>query len=237
MGFQLKTRMTVARLRVPGERPSLWVCSPIGEPEALRGALDELGEVRHIVAPNALHHLGLGAYSRAFPEATIWATKNVEERSGTKVHEVLSPQDEAPAAWGPDLRLCVLGGNLLFHEALVLHRPSRTLIVTDFVEKIDESCCSKRVLRILPLFGLRRGEPTPAPEHRLFAVDPEPLRRAKERVLAWEFDRMIIAHGPNVEQGAKDELALCFDRAIEAATGRGRVSVAARRLWIRMIPS
>jgi hypothetical protein len=56
-------------------------------------------------------------------------------------------------------------------------------------------------------------------------------------VLAWDFDRIIIAHGPAIADDAKDELAICFDRAIRAATGRGRLSIALRELWIRTVPS
>ncbi|MCA9708076.1 MAG: DUF4336 domain-containing protein [Myxococcales bacterium] len=237
LGFRLQTRMTVVRLSQAADRGALWLHSPIGDVDALRPSLDALGEVRHLVAPNALHHLGLEGFSRAFSDATIWATKNVELRSGMRAHERLTPRQATPAAWGPDLELCVLGGNLLFDEALVLHRPSRTLIVTDFVEKIDESCTgSSWTPRLLTLFGMTKGQPAPAPEHRIFAVDPEPLRQAKERVLAWDFDRMIIAHGPTVEHHAKDELASCFDRAIRAATGRGRASVAVRKLWLQLVP-
>jgi hypothetical protein len=196
--------------------------------------------VRHLVAPNGLHHLGLGSFVRAFPDATTWATMNVETRSGHRVDEVpVGPpeRDTTPESWGPDLELCVLGGNLLLAEALVLHKPSKTLIVTDFVEKIDESCCPPWAVRLLPVFGLFRGVPAPAPEHRSFAVDPAPLRAAQERVLAWDFERMIIAHGPNVNADAKSELASCFDAAIEAARGRGRISVALRKLWIAVAPS
>ncbi|MCB9751470.1 MAG: DUF4336 domain-containing protein [Myxococcales bacterium] len=242
LGMPLKTRMTVVRLSDQPDAP-LWLHSPIGDAPALRSRLDALGTVRHLVAPNAIHHLGLRDFANEFPDATIWATKNVEARSRIRAHASLEgppERDTTPARWGADLELCVLGGNLLLEEALVLHRPSRTLIVTDFVEKIDESCTSPRAARLFGWFGLTTGEPAPAPEHRVFAVDPAPLRAAKERVLAWDFDRMIIAHGPNVEQHAKDELARCFDAAIRAASGRGErrgpVSVALRRLCLRLAP-
>ena len=54
-GFHYGTRMAVIRLSDGG----LFIWSPIKLTEALRFEADALGEVRHLVAPNSLHHLFL----------------------------------------------------------------------------------------------------------------------------------------------------------------------------------
>jgi len=56
-GFHLPIRMTVIRLADGG----LWLHSPVAIDEATAAAIDALGPVRHIVAPNLLHHLFAGA--------------------------------------------------------------------------------------------------------------------------------------------------------------------------------
>jgi hypothetical protein len=62
-GFRYPTRMAVIRL--PGR--SLFIWSPVALSDALRAAVDALGQVDHIVAPNSLHHLFLGEWQAATP--------------------------------------------------------------------------------------------------------------------------------------------------------------------------
>jgi hypothetical protein len=57
-GFLYPTRMVVIRL-IGGE---LFIWSPISLSDELRAQVDALGEVRHLIAPNVLHHLLLGEW-------------------------------------------------------------------------------------------------------------------------------------------------------------------------------
>ena len=50
------------------------------------------------------------------------------------------------------------------------------------------------------------NKPRPAPELRWLTRDRAAARRAIEQILAWDFDRMVIAHGELFERGAKDAL-------------------------------
>ena len=69
-GFHYPTRMVVIRL--PGG--ALFVWSPVQISDDLRAAVDALGEVRHLIAPNSLHHLFLADWRRAYPAARLHAT-------------------------------------------------------------------------------------------------------------------------------------------------------------------
>jgi len=62
-GFHYPTRMAVIRL----SEASLFIWSPIELTDDPRTAVDSLGQVRHIVAPNSLHHLFLRGWRRAYP--------------------------------------------------------------------------------------------------------------------------------------------------------------------------
>jgi hypothetical protein len=66
-GVRLGTRMTVVRLRDGG----LFVHSPVPLTPALRAEVDALGSVRHIVAPNIAHHLYVGEWKEAYPDALL----------------------------------------------------------------------------------------------------------------------------------------------------------------------
>ena len=61
-GFDYPTRMVVVRLGDGG----LWVWSPIAPSRELEDAVRALGPVRHLVSPNKLHHLFLGAWKAKF---------------------------------------------------------------------------------------------------------------------------------------------------------------------------
>ena len=58
----------------------LWLHSPIAIDEALAGTLAELGEVRHIVAPNRFHHMFAGAAKRRYPAAALWAAPGLRKK-------------------------------------------------------------------------------------------------------------------------------------------------------------
>jgi len=69
-GLPVRTRMTVVRLA----GGALWLHSPIAPAAALRAALDTLGDVRWIVAPNRMHHLFAGDWQGHYPQAAQgWA--------------------------------------------------------------------------------------------------------------------------------------------------------------------
>ena len=67
------TRMTVVRL---GDG-SLWLHSPTPAEPALLAAVDALGPVRHLIAPNKIHYWWIGDWKSRYPEATTWAAPGV----------------------------------------------------------------------------------------------------------------------------------------------------------------
>jgi hypothetical protein len=52
---------------------SLFVISPIQLTPNIRADVDELGAVKYLVSPNHLHHLYLGDWSQAYPDAKLYA--------------------------------------------------------------------------------------------------------------------------------------------------------------------
>jgi hypothetical protein len=98
MGLHLGTRMTVVRL--PGGE--LLLHSPVPLTDGLRGDIDALGRVAHIVAPNLFHHLHAGDAAAAYPDALLHAPaplakKRPDLRIGATLGEVAHP------GWGDAL--------------------------------------------------------------------------------------------------------------------------------------
>ena len=76
-GMPFPTRMTVVLLEDGG----VWVHSPIAPAPELVAAVEQLGPVRHLVSPNKIHHVSIGAWATLFPDAVTWASPGVRRRS------------------------------------------------------------------------------------------------------------------------------------------------------------
>ncbi len=188
-GGRFLTRMTVIRLD-----DGLCLHSPVEIDEATRSTIGGFGQVRAIIAPSTVHHLFVASAQRAFPFARTYAIKGLEvKRKDLDFNELLD--DEPPALWSGQMDQVVVG-NRVMREVAFLHRASRTLVAVDLVENFrDETPGTNAMLRAwMCLFGMW-GRPRPAPELRWLTRDRKAARAALEWLLAWDFDRAIIAHG------------------------------------------
>jgi len=91
-------------------------------------------------------------------------------------------------------------------------RASQTLINTDMTQNVhaDPSWFARTVWRLVESwqrFGPSRLE-------RLLTRDKAALRESLERILDWNFDRVIVAHGDVLETGGKDGMRDGFDWAL-----------------------
>ena len=202
-GIEMGTRMTVCRL----SDGSLFVHSPIAPDDALVAALGALGQVEHIVAPNKLHHLYFADFAARFPDARTYASPDLPARRPDLHFEVVLGEEARPG-WSHDLDQCAVHGNFFVDEIVFLHRASGTLILTDLCEEGSEEwpLFSRLAARI---GGIYRKHGPPRDMKWNLRRDKPALRRAVEKILSWDFDRMILSHGRLVESGARQR----FERA------------------------
>ncbi|MDF4951923.1 DUF4336 domain-containing protein, partial [Vibrio parahaemolyticus] len=73
LGLPYTTRMTIVRLSDGG----LWVHSPIQLSNSIKEQINNLGQVKYLIAPNHLHHLFLSEWVFAYPSAEIYGTDEV----------------------------------------------------------------------------------------------------------------------------------------------------------------
>ena len=197
--------MTVVRLESGG----LWLHSPVRPTEERRHAVDQLGPVRDLVAPNKIHSLGIAPWKALYPSATVWASPAFSKRHpDIAVDAVLLNEVQAP--WRSDIDLCVIEGHAALDEVAFLHKASRTLILTDFIQKHDaagETWFWRGVKRMVGILGPAGGVPL---DIKLSVRDKAAMRRSIERILDWDFDNLIIAHGHCRQGGAKDDVRRAF---------------------------
>ena len=200
------TRMTVVRLADGG----LWVASPVPTPVEVLDALRELGAVRHLVSPTPRHHWRLESWHALFPDAALWSCRTGPFTLGDKRLPATVLTDEAPAAWAGQLDQAVYRGRG-FEETTFLHRASRTLLVEDIVQSHRPSV-GRPLLNGLIRFGNVQA-PGGVPRD-IRAISRRGARAWVERVLSWDFDRLVMAHGPVVATGARAYVERAFAWAL-----------------------
>jgi hypothetical protein len=204
-GFHYPTRMTVIRL--PGGGLFLW--SPVQISDKLRAAVDALGEVRHLIAPNSLHHLFLADWLRAYPAARLHATLGLRQRRKDLTYDD-DLQDAPDAAWAGEIDQVLVRGNLITTEVVFFHRRSGTTIFTDLIQHFGPTWFSGWRAVVARLDLMTAAQPEVPRKFRNAFVDRRAARAALATILAWPTRRVVMAHAPPVEADGQAFIARAF---------------------------
>jgi glyoxylase-like metal-dependent hydrolase (beta-lactamase superfamily II) len=200
----IPVRTTVMRLR----DGRLVLHSPGPITPALRAELAALGPVGFLVIPY-MHGKHAAEAAQAYPDAQLLAApKPPAKRKDLAFHAALA--DQPPAAWAGQIETHLLQGFRL-NEVLLLHRPSRTLVITDLCFNIHSS--RYRWARIFfRLDGMwKRFGPSWIIRY-LGPSDRAALRSSLVRVLQWDFERILPGHGDVIEHGGRAALRAAWLR-------------------------
>jgi uncharacterized protein DUF4336 len=209
---KMGTRMTVIGLPDGG----LFLHSPTRLDDETKHALDALGEVRAVVAPSRAHHLFVGDYVKAWPKAKLHGAPGIGgeihdlralmgARRDLKFDSILS--DEPYPDWAGAIEQHLFKGAPWLNEIVFFHPASRTVIFTDLVFNLpagsDDPWFFFRLRGTLGRFG-------PDRLIRTLIRDHAAARESVARILRWDFDRVIVAHGDIVESGGRAKIAEAF---------------------------
>ncbi len=200
-GTRFEARMTVIRL-ASGE---LMLHSPCNITAAMAIEISALGPVAHIVAPGNFHHMYAATAQVAFPRAKTWICPGIERRRpGLKYDSLLG--DAAPADWAEEIDQALVQGARIMREVAMFHRASRTLILVDLIENFtDATPHTGTALKFWfkYVFGMWNN-PHPAPEYRIGWNDRKAAEKSLRRILAWDFERIVLSHGDLIENAAHE---------------------------------
>lgn len=205
VGFRYPTRMAVIQLDTGG----LLIWSPVAISEALRGEVDELGDVRGLIAPNSLHHLFLEEWRRAYPDAKLFAAPGLSARRPDLVIDA-ELGDQPPAEWAGSLDHVAMRGNRITTEVVFFHRRSGTVLFTDLIQQFPPSWFRGWRALIARLDLMTEPEPTVPRKFRAAFTDRRAARAALQRILEWPAARVVMAHGAPVERDGRAFIARAF---------------------------
>ncbi|MGK7891098.1 MAG: DUF4336 domain-containing protein [Leptolyngbyaceae cyanobacterium] len=211
LGLSVGTRMTVIRL----ENSELVVISPIKANDAIVSQLAEIGVVRHIIAPNLYHYLFAADFKSLYPDATFWAAPGLDTKKPELSIDKTIEGNTGKLLSGLEFiffngfRVLGLNGVDSLNECVFFHASSRTLILTDVAFHFDESFPTITQFATKLLGGYKRLEPSVL---EWIATDKELVKKSVEKVLTWDFKRVIVAQGSIVEQNGKEKFKQGYER-------------------------
>jgi len=204
-GFLYPTRMAIIRL----SNGHLFIWSPVTLTEALRAAVDALGDVRHIVAPNSLHHLYLPEWKSAYPGASLYAAPGLRDRRNDIVFDADLGTEPHPD-WAGEIDQVQVPGNLITTEVVFFHVRSGSALFTDLLQQFSAGAFSGWRAVVAKLDLMTGAEPSVPRKFRIAFINRRAARGALERIFAWPAERVLIAHGTPVEKDAAAFLRRAF---------------------------
>lgn len=207
--LELGLRMSVVRLA----DGSVVVHSPVALTTEVRAAIDALGPVRFVVAPNAFHHLFVKDALAAWPDAQLVAPAALrKKRPDLTIHlELEALEDQPLAAWRSELIPISIRGSML-HETVLYHAPSRSLLSADLLENFVsvEHWFTRAYLKLGGIYG----KPALHPLLHMVYRDRALARQGVSRILDLALDRIVVAHGEIVtarpEEALREGLGFLF---------------------------
>jgi hypothetical protein len=202
IGLRLTTNMTVLRL----SGGDLLVVSPIALTPGRRAAVQALGRVAHLYAPNLFHHRWIGEWSAAFPQARVHAPAGLARKQpGLRIDR---PHGAAPEPAFAGLVDEVPIAGFRVDETALVYRPARTAVVADLVHNIGRPTHGWTVAYTKAMGFYDRIALSRMIRWTGFR-DRRAARRSLDDLLSRDIERLIVGHGAPVS-GAKEALAAAY---------------------------
>jgi hypothetical protein len=205
--FPFPTRMTIIRLA--GRR--LFVHSPTHLTEDLFEQVEALGDVAFIIAPNRIHYWWVPYWRASHPDAQIWLAPRVCEQAGSHIDfDVNELFGETGYQWDEELKTLPVAGSYMT-EFEFFHPASRTLVLTDLIENFEPGKLGWFYRLLARLGGVCDPHGSMPRDMRMtFSNHRLQFRGAVEKMISWNPERVIVAHGRWYEHNGTAELRRAF---------------------------
>eukprot|EP00562_Extubocellulus_spinifer_P005785 CAMPEP_0178515210 /NCGR_PEP_ID=MMETSP0696-20121128/24435_1 /TAXON_ID=265572 /ORGANISM="Extubocellulus spinifer, Strain CCMP396" /LENGTH=234 /DNA_ID=CAMNT_0020145357 /DNA_START=180 /DNA_END=884 /DNA_ORIENTATION=+ len=213
-GCRFNARMTVLRL----SDGNLALHSPCDISPALKEEIERLGQVSYVIAPGNYHYFHVAQCKAIFPSAQVYLSPGLEKKQPKLLEldaRVLNDKDDSI---DKDVQHIFLAGNRIINEIAFYHSPSKTLVLTDSIEYIgDDTPGTNWVLRMWWFIMRMWNKPKPAPEYQMGWIcrNKQESRECMNRILGWDFEKVIIAHGDNITSNGRTVVRQAWSSVLE----------------------
>lgn len=198
-------RSTVIQLKDGG----VWVLASTPLEQETKAVIDKLGPVKFIMGANAVHHLFLGQYKKAYPSAKLIAPADALPRLEDKSLKF-------DGAWGRDspdttygfedeIKACYFSG-YKNKDVAFFHLETMTLIQADLIFNLpcNEQYSKAKSKKGLSFLMINPWSWLHSRSAWSSGVDKVVMKRDIKTVASWDFKRIIPCHGDVIEGNGKD---------------------------------
>jgi len=165
-------------------------------------SIRELGKPEWLVDVLLRHDTFAEEGRAAFRDASYLAPEGFSADLNFPTGSLLS----VPMEWEGQVEVMLVEGAPSFSEIVMLHRESRTLIVGDLLVNFDaDQGFIANTLLDLAVVGGKHDPGMTRPFHSAIE-DMDAFAESIERILEWDFDRIIVGHGSVISSGGKENL-------------------------------
>ncbi|KAF2875072.1 hypothetical protein BDV95DRAFT_626613 [Massariosphaeria phaeospora] len=218
-------RGTVVRL----QSGALAVFSPVALTEDVKKKVAEMGEVKYITALDTEHHIFLGPWHTAYPNAQVLGPEGLPEKRASQSNEAVPFTHIFSASTpilsiGADFDAEFTWEYVAAHankEIVFNHTPTGTLIQADLLfnypptEQFSRTGVSPTSGLLTRLFGAVTNTSGMGQKRLIWygisARDRSGFSKSVARIEKWRFERIVGCHGDVVETGGKG----VFQRVME----------------------
>jgi hypothetical protein len=151
--------------------------------------------------------LFLREWALRWPSALIHAPPGLARKRPDLHFDVeLSDQPNGPSVTDI-IDQVVFSGSFALEEVVFFHRASRTAIIGDLIQRFPESAAKGWKGMVMRLAGLVGEHGSTPPDWRASFLRRARARVARDTVLGWNPERLLVAHGECVQAGATAVIA------------------------------
>ncbi|KAI8942161.1 hypothetical protein NX059_000249 [Plenodomus lindquistii] len=231
-------RGTIVRL----QSGALAVFSPVALTEDVKRKVSELGEVKYIAALDAEHHIFLGPWHQAYPNAQVMGPDSLPEKrrkqnnenvpfafifNKSKPIQTISPEFDTEFDW--EYVPSHVNQEIVFH-----HKPTRSLITADLMfnlpatEQYSKTNIDPNSGILTKIFGaLQSTKGSAIWQQRTIwygtsAKDRKGFAQSISKINSWDFERIIACHGDVIEGEGKGIFQKVFKWHLDLAKEHGK---------------
>lgn len=213
-GLDLYARTSIIKL----DNGELIIHDPCKINNAIKSEIDSLGVVKYIIAPGNFHHLFVSDFQSNYPHAETFLCPGLEQKRPDIEFDWILGNKPDPR-WQGTLDQALIQGTRYIWEVAFFHKPSKTLILVDLLENIGDDYQHKAGLLLKfwwKLIFRMWNNPKAAPEYQMGWGNRAIVKKGLNKVLAWDAERVILAHGENIETNVNTTLRSAWIKVLSS---------------------